>query len=64
MNYFRDDEFMVIACDGIWNVLTSEEAVSFVREHLQEATPEETSCKTFLSDIASKVHYSLIGVVH
>lgn len=26
-----DDEFMVLACDGIWNFMTSEEVVEFVR---------------------------------
>ncbi|XP_052776689.1 probable protein phosphatase CG10417 [Mya arenaria] len=30
------DEFMVIACDGIWNSLTSQETVDFVREQLME----------------------------
>mmetsp|Transcript_80863 Transcript_80863/g.187755 ORF Transcript_80863/g.187755 Transcript_80863/m.187755 type:complete len:365 (+) Transcript_80863:71-1165(+) len=29
-----DDEFMVIACDGIWDVLTSQEVVNFVRPQL------------------------------
>jgi len=31
-----DDEFILLACDGIWDVLTSEEGVSFVREQLEE----------------------------
>lgn len=28
------DEFMVIACDGIWNYMTSEEVVDFVKKRL------------------------------
>ncbi|XP_078599728.1 protein phosphatase 1G-like isoform X2 [Branchiostoma floridae x Branchiostoma japonicum] len=35
-----DDEFMVLACDGIWNVLTSQQVVDFVRNRLAEETPD------------------------
>lgn len=30
------DEFMVLACDGIWNYLSSQEVVEFVRKRIQE----------------------------
>jgi protein phosphatase 2C family protein 2/3 len=30
----RDDSFIVIACDGIWEVLSNEEVCQFVRESL------------------------------
>lgn len=32
----KDDEFMILACDGIWNFMSSEEVVQFVREKLQD----------------------------
>lgn len=32
----NDDEFIIMACDGVWDVLTSEEAVNFVRDHLYD----------------------------
>lgn len=32
----EDDEFMVLACDGIWNFMTSEEVVEFVRKRIVE----------------------------
>lgn len=31
-----EDEFMVLACDGIWNYLSSQEVVDFVRKRIQE----------------------------
>mmetsp|Transcript_7983 Transcript_7983/g.9257 ORF Transcript_7983/g.9257 Transcript_7983/m.9257 type:complete len:350 (-) Transcript_7983:583-1632(-) len=36
------DEFMVLACDGIWDVMTNEQCVHFVRERLAEGkTPAQ-----------------------
>ncbi|ELU02956.1 hypothetical protein CAPTEDRAFT_153043, partial [Capitella teleta] len=32
------DEFMVLACDGIWNVMSSQDVVSYVRERIQAGT--------------------------
>ncbi|KAL8458932.1 hypothetical protein ACS0TY_036426 [Phlomoides rotata] len=30
----EDDEFLIIACDGIWDCMSSEQAVAFVKEQL------------------------------
>lgn len=39
------DEFMVLACDGIWNVMSSEEVVKFVRDRLNGQV-EQNDAKT------------------
>jgi len=33
------DEFVVLACDGIWDMMTNEECVSFIRERLRKRMP-------------------------
>lgn len=50
----EDDEFMVLACDGIWNFMTSEEVVQFVRKRLAENRDKVSSiCEevSFLIDL-------------
>ncbi|KAJ9591378.1 hypothetical protein L9F63_002083, partial [Diploptera punctata] len=32
----NEDEFMVLACDGIWNFMSSQEVVDFIRERMQK----------------------------
>ncbi|XP_071439168.1 protein phosphatase ppm-1.G [Hetaerina americana] len=34
-----EDEFMVLACDGIWNSMTSQDVIDFVRERLFKGLP-------------------------
>ncbi|KAH7292855.1 hypothetical protein KP509_28G001300 [Ceratopteris richardii] len=39
-----DDEFMIIGCDGFWDVFTNESAVAFARKRLQQHNdPEQCS---------------------
>lgn len=50
----EDDEFMVLACDGIWNFMTSEEVVEFVRKRLSGDK------KVNLSTICEEVHFVVV----
>lgn len=38
------DEFMVLACDGIWDVMTSQQCVDFVRQRLAAGMPPSDVC--------------------
>lgn len=49
------DEFMLVACDGIWNCMSSQEAIDFVKEHLTQARQSKECSKTWLSDISGKL---------
>lgn len=44
------DEFMILACDGIWNSLSSEEVVDFVRTRIQKG---ETKMSAICEEVSS-----------
>ena len=48
-----EDEFMVLACDGIWNFMSSQEVVDFVRPRIQDG-------QTKLSQICEEVRYFIV----
>jgi serine/threonine protein phosphatase PrpC len=37
----EDDEFIVLGCDGIWDCLSNEDAVEYVRQRIDTRTPTE-----------------------
>ncbi|GAB6019447.1 tRNA methyltransferase ppm2 [Chamberlinius hualienensis] len=43
-----DHEFIVIACDGIWDVLSNEEVVDFVRHRIAEKIDPEDICEQLM----------------
>ena len=47
-----DDEFIILGCDGIWDCLTNEAAVEFVRQRIDTKTPVEIG-REMLDDIIS-----------
>jgi len=46
------DEFILLGCDGIWDCLTNEQAVQYVRSRLDSKTPTEIG-KEILDEIIS-----------
>jgi protein phosphatase 1G len=52
INRHPQDEFLVLACDGVWDVMSSQDVVSFVRKYLnalrrRDLTPADVVAKVF-----------------
>ncbi|KAJ8950980.1 hypothetical protein NQ318_006364 [Aromia moschata] len=43
-----DWEFLVLACDGIWDVMSNEEVVSYVRENIANGVEPEEICENLM----------------
>eukprot|EP01010_Urceolus_cornutus_P002136 NODE_2738_length_477_cov_170.490654_g2157_i0.p2 GENE.NODE_2738_length_477_cov_170.490654_g2157_i0~~NODE_2738_length_477_cov_170.490654_g2157_i0.p2 ORF type:complete len:107 (+),score=34.36 NODE_2738_length_477_cov_170.490654_g2157_i0:33-353(+) len=50
----KDDSFLVIGCDGLWDVMEHDEALQFVRELLQSDTCTPQSASEMLAAEAMK----------
>ena len=48
-----NDEFIILGCDGIWDFLTNEHAVKYVRERIDTKTPVEIGIE-MLDEIISE----------
>lgn len=48
-----DHEFMVIACDGIWNVMSSQEVIDFIQSKISQR--DENGELRLLSSIVEEV---------
>jgi serine/threonine protein phosphatase PrpC len=51
-----DDEFFVIGTDGLWDVLSNEEVVGFVRSRLLQNTPLRRVCYELVEYAIKKMH--------
>ncbi len=48
-----DDEFLILGCDGIWDCLSNENAVKFVRERIDTQSPTQIG-RAMLDEIISE----------
>ncbi|KAG0365966.1 Protein phosphatase 2C 2 [Gamsiella multidivaricata] len=56
------DEFLVLACDGIWDCMSSQEVVTFVRKGIADKIPLNTICEMTMDHcLASDSDMSYIG---
>ncbi|KAI8379555.1 phosphatase 2C-like domain-containing protein [Radiomyces spectabilis] len=46
----KNDEFIIVACDGIWDCLTNQEAVNFVRKGLSNKKTLATICEEMMDE--------------
>ena len=53
------DEFAVLACDGIWDVKTNENVVAFVRERIQRGVALDRICEEMMDDCLSLSPFGL-----
>lgn len=48
------DEFLVIACDGIWDVMSNQDVVSFVRPRIARNVPLSAICEQLMDQCLSR----------
>ena len=54
-NLTPEDDFLILACDGLWDVLTPREAVEKVTEYFAEKGMDESIASQKLLNLASRL---------
>jgi len=55
-------EFIVLACDGIWDCKTSQEVIDYVRKGIADKLPLDKICESIMDDCLSEdFHASSVG---
>ena len=53
-----EDEFLILACDGLWDVFTSQEAVDFVRHRFLQRQLTEQDPQSAARELANEAIYA------
>ncbi|VDK50763.1 unnamed protein product [Anisakis simplex] len=48
-----EDEFVIIACDGIWNSMSSQEAIDFIRKRISDGVAIKDICEQMCNECLS-----------
>ncbi|CAA6666302.1 unnamed protein product [Spirodela intermedia] len=59
----QEDEFLIMGCDGIWDVFLSQNAVDFARRKLQEHNDPLTCCKELVDEALKRRSCDNLAVV-
>jgi len=59
----KDDEFLIIGCDGIWDVFRSQNAVDIARRKLQEHNDPIACCKELVDEALRRQSTDNLSVV-
>ncbi|CAL9211098.1 probable protein phosphatase 2C 57 [Musa acuminata AAA Group] len=63
MRLTEDDEFLILGCDGIWDVFLSQNAVDFARRKLQEHNDPAVCCKELVDEALKRKSSDNLAVV-
>ncbi|KAL1918173.1 uncharacterized protein VTP21DRAFT_3439 [Calcarisporiella thermophila] len=58
----EEDEFVVLACDGIWDCMSSQSVVDFVREHVANGESLATVCEKLMDQCLARENEYSAGV--
>lgn len=59
----EEDEFLIIGCDGLWEVFLSQNAVDFARRKLQEHNDPMACCKDLVDEALKRKSGDNLSVV-
>ncbi|KAJ6846682.1 putative protein phosphatase 2C 57 [Iris pallida] len=59
----EEDEFLIVGCDGIWDVFRSQNAVDFARRKLREHNDPTTCCKELVDEALKRKSGDNVAVV-
>ena len=51
----KKDEFIVLACDGIWDCVSNEECIKRVAEDISEKKPADDSINKVVEDLLDNI---------